>query len=116
MTEFETAETESDSDDAAAPVAAAPRKSRAGQRRRRILRLSTLPTSVTLGNLVCGFLAISYVADGMAAHAAGDLATSALRLSLAGWLILAGMACDGLDGRVGEIDTDQDALVHGART
>ena len=33
-------------------------------RRRRILRASIAPTMLTLGNLVCGFLAIAYMAIG----------------------------------------------------
>ncbi len=86
---------------------------RSPQRRRRILRLSMLPTAVTLANLVCGVLAISYVVDGVAAHAiarasVGATAVDAAALGahkfvMAGWLILAGMACDGLDGRVARI-------------
>jgi len=111
--------------DAADPVPAAERSAPAGdgtasslparapQKRRRILRLSMLPTAVTLANLVCGVLAISYVVDGVAAHAiarvgvgaaaAEAAALGAHKFVMAGWLILAGMACDGLDGRVARI-------------
>ncbi len=72
-------------------------------RRRRILRLSTLPTAVTLGNLVCGVLAISYLGDAQAFFAVGSTSEATARIALAGWLILAGMACDGLDGRVARV-------------
>jgi CDP-diacylglycerol--serine O-phosphatidyltransferase len=78
-------------------------------RRRRILRLSTLPTALTVGNLVCGILAISYVADASSQYAlvsagVGDTAAAAaqavLLMERAGWLVMLGMVFDGLDGRV----------------
>jgi len=80
------------------------------KRRRRILRLSTLPTALTVGNLVCGVLAISYVADASAQYAlvaalSGEAATAAaaqavVLMERAGWLIMLGMLFDGFDGRV----------------
>ncbi len=70
------------------------------RRRRRILRLSTLPAALTLGNLVCGVLAISYVADATALSASGDAAGASALLARAGWLILLGMVFDGFDGSV----------------
>jgi len=79
-------------------------------RRRRILQLSTLPTALTVGNLVCGILAISYVADASAQYAlvnalSGDAASAAaaeavVLMERAGWLVMLGMLFDGLDGRV----------------
>jgi CDP-diacylglycerol--serine O-phosphatidyltransferase len=79
------------------------------RRRRRILRLSTLPTALTVGNLVCGVLALSYVADASSQYAlvaagVGDTAVAtaqaALLMERAGWLVMLGMLFDGLDGRV----------------
>ncbi len=79
------------------PPSDAPRK------RRRMLRLAAVPTAFTLGNLVCGVLAISYVADSFAL-AAGDgaagLAAAGEKIASAGWLLLLGMVFDALDGRV----------------
>lgn len=69
-------------------------------RKRRILRLSTLPAALTIGNMVCGVLAIAYVGDAGALRAAGDAAAAAARIEWAGWLILLGMVFDGFDGRV----------------
>jgi len=79
-------------------------------RRRRILRLSTLPTALTVGNLVCGILAISYVADAAAQYAlvgvletesaAAAAAEAVALMERAGFLIMLGMLFDGLDGRV----------------
>lgn len=62
-----------------------------------------LPTMLTLGNLVCGVLAISYVADASALFATGEAVRGADRLVHAGWLILLGMVFDGLDGRVARL-------------
>ncbi len=73
------------------------------QRRRRILRLSTLPAALTVGNLVCGLLAISYVVDASHDYALGNAAVAAGRIELAGWLILLGMVFDGFDGRVARL-------------
>jgi CDP-diacylglycerol--serine O-phosphatidyltransferase len=72
-------------------------------RKRRGLRLSMFPTMLTLGNLVCGVLAVSYVADAAAAYSALDAARGADRLVHAGWMILLGMVFDGLDGRVARL-------------
>jgi CDP-diacylglycerol--serine O-phosphatidyltransferase len=78
------------------PPVAAPRK-------RRGLRLSMFPTMLTLGNLVCGILAISYVADASANFAAGEAAVATDRIVHAGWMILLGMVFDALDGRVARL-------------
>jgi CDP-diacylglycerol--serine O-phosphatidyltransferase len=72
-------------------------------RKRRGLRLSMFPTMLTLGNLVCGVLAISYVADSTALFASGEPAKGEERLVLAGWMILLGMVFDALDGRVARL-------------
>lgn len=72
--------------------------------RRRRLRLSILPTLCTLGNSVCGFLAICYASDANALHAAAATApqTSA-KLVMAGWMIFLGMVFDALDGRLARL-------------
>jgi 2-amino-4-hydroxy-6-hydroxymethyldihydropteridine diphosphokinase/CDP-diacylglycerol--serine O-phosphatidyltransferase len=65
-------------------------------------RLTLLPNLFTLGNGICGFLAILYAglyaigipqADGKFAHDFSHIVT-------AGWLILLGMVFDGVDGRI----------------
>ena len=72
-------------------------------RKRRGLRLSMFPTMLTLGNLVCGVLSISYVADATGLFAAGMTADAARHMELAGWVILLGMVFDALDGRVARL-------------
>ncbi|MBI4614035.1 MAG: CDP-diacylglycerol--serine O-phosphatidyltransferase [Planctomycetes bacterium] len=52
----------------------------------KILRISVLPSLLTLGNAICGFLSIAYVADGRFVNAA--------------WMIFAAMLFDALDGKV----------------
>lgn len=73
------------------------------RRRRRNLRLSTLPAALTVGNMVCGLLAIAYVGDAYRAWAVGDAALAATRIEWSGWLILLGMVFDGFDGRVARL-------------
>jgi CDP-diacylglycerol--serine O-phosphatidyltransferase len=72
-------------------------------RKRRGLRLSMFPTMLTLGNLVCGFLALSYVADATGLFNAGVAGEAADKLVRAGWLIVLGMVFDALDGRVARL-------------
>lgn len=70
------------------------------RRRPRLVTVHVLPTLVTLGNVLAGFLAISYVVDAWAATT--DAARHALWVK-AGWCILFGMLCDALDGRVARL-------------
>jgi CDP-diacylglycerol--serine O-phosphatidyltransferase len=58
-----------------------------------------LPTWVTLGNGACGVLAIIQIGIGLALQEGEDLHT-ARHFHMAAWLVLAGMAFDGLDGFV----------------
>jgi CDP-diacylglycerol---serine O-phosphatidyltransferase len=58
-----------------------------------------LPAWCTLGNGVCGVLAIIEVGIGLALQEGEDL-HRAWHLHLAAWLVLAGMAFDGVDGFV----------------
>ena len=58
-------------------------------RRRRLTNIAILPTLVTLGNLVCGMLALFHISKG--------------RTDLGAWFILGGMIFDALDGRVARI-------------
>ena len=51
--------------------------------------LKMLPSIITLGNLLCGFLAIAYISDGYLIPAA--------------WFIFLGMICDMLDGKVARL-------------
>jgi CDP-diacylglycerol--serine O-phosphatidyltransferase len=61
-------------------------------------RVPILPTLVTLGNLFCGFMAITYV---LRALASPELFGQNIRW--AGWLILAAMVFDALDGKVARL-------------
>ena len=73
------------------------------RRRRRMLRLSTLPTALTVGNLVCGFVAIVYMTDAHALFGTEAVERASSRLVAAGWVILLGMVFDALDGRVARL-------------
>lgn len=85
-------------------------------------KIAILPTLLTLGNAVCGFAAISYAGKiGQADQAFSD----EYYLALAGWLIIAAMIFDSLDGYVarlsrsaskfgGELDSLCDAISFGA--
>ena len=71
---------------------------------RRRLRLSILPTMCTLGNSVCGFLAICYAAEaGTLCAAEATRAEGSSRLALAGWMLMLGMVFDALDGRIARL-------------
>jgi CDP-diacylglycerol---serine O-phosphatidyltransferase len=72
-------------------------------RKRRGLRLSMFPTMLTLGNLVCGVLAIAYVSDSSGLFAVGRAEEAAHKIEMAGWVILLGMVFDALDGRVARL-------------
>lgn len=67
-------------------------------RRRRVRTVAILPTLITLGNAVCGFMAMTYIAKGMGL-AAGSPAAGA-EFERAAYLILVAMIFDALDGRV----------------
>ena len=58
-------------------------------------RFPILPTLVTLGNLVCGFVAIAYVLK-----AESNPEKFGMWIGLAGWLILFAMVFDSLDGKI----------------
>jgi len=60
--------------------------------------VAILPTLITLGNAVCGFMAMTYIAKGMGL-AAGSPAAGA-EFERAAYLILVAMIFDALDGRV----------------
>lgn len=72
-------------------------------RKRRGLRLSMFPTMLTLGNLVCGVLALAYVADASALYATQNPVAAGEHIVDAGWMILLGMVFDALDGRVARL-------------
>jgi CDP-diacylglycerol--serine O-phosphatidyltransferase len=61
--------------------------------------VAILPTLITLGNAVCGFMAITYIAKGMGLKAAFPAAAGA-EFEKAAYLILVAMIFDALDGRV----------------
>ena len=71
-------------------------------KRRRVRLIPMLPSLITLANLFCGFLAISYAADAMLI-AAGDPSAAAERIARAGFLVMLAMIFDALDGRVARI-------------
>lgn len=62
-------------------------------RRRRLQYIPMLPTAITLGNGICGFLAILKLIEGLQMKSAHHLETAA-------WLILIAMVFDALDGKV----------------
>jgi CDP-diacylglycerol--serine O-phosphatidyltransferase len=69
------------------------------RQRPRLLTIQVLPTLVTLGNVLAGVLALSYLIDawGATGDARGRL------WAQAAVAILAGMVCDALDGRVARL-------------
>jgi CDP-diacylglycerol---serine O-phosphatidyltransferase len=71
-------------------------------RRRRVRLIPMLPSLVTLGNLFCGFLAISYTADAVVL-ALTDRTAAVDRIALAGFVVMLAMVFDALDGRVARI-------------
>jgi CDP-diacylglycerol--serine O-phosphatidyltransferase len=76
---------------------------------KRLSRVSLLPTLLTLGNLLCGFAAIHFVAKYLAGadvFTAGHVRVERwlpTHLAIAGYLILASMVFDALDGRVARL-------------
>jgi CDP-diacylglycerol--serine O-phosphatidyltransferase len=83
-------------------------------------KIGILPTLLTLGNGVCGFAAIVCASK----IGRGDYAADAANFALSGWLIIAAMIFDGLDGYVarltktaskfgGELDSLCDAVSFG---
>ncbi len=78
-------------------------------RSKRLSQIALLPTLLTLGNLLCGFAAIHFVAK----HLAGvDVFTAGharverwlpTHLAIAGYLIFASMVFDAFDGRVARL-------------
>jgi CDP-diacylglycerol--serine O-phosphatidyltransferase len=86
---------------------------------RAVRKIAVIPTLLTLGNAVCGFAAIAY-AGKIDATPSGES-----YFALSGWLILAAMVFDALDGYVarlsrtaskfgGELDSLCDAISFGA--
>ncbi len=66
--------------------------------RQALTKIQVLPTMVTLGNLIAGVLAISYLQDAAAAPE-----KSLQFMERASWLLFAGMVCDALDGRIARL-------------
>jgi CDP-diacylglycerol--serine O-phosphatidyltransferase len=68
--------------------------------------IPVLPTALTLGNVVFGFLAVARLFDAMSdASATGGIFDPAFseRVLQACWCIVAAMICDALDGRVARL-------------
>ena len=87
------------------------RTARKRLRRRRRLRvrrlpISTLPTLLTLGNVLCGFMAIFLASR----PAAADLAFGWTPLTFASSAIFLGMLFDGFDGRVARLTNSTSEL------
>jgi CDP-diacylglycerol--serine O-phosphatidyltransferase len=85
-------------------------------------RIAILPTLLTLGNGICGYVAITYASKVMPTEKAGDIDHY---FALAGWFILFAMVFDVLDGYVarlsrtaskfgGELDSLCDVVSFGA--
>ncbi len=108
------------------------------RRRRRLRTISTFPTLLTLGNLLCGFAAIHFCLRAMLAVGAGidDTAVQTLNmvraerllpsyLAIGAFLIFGGLFFDMLDGRIarlthntstfgGQLDSLADLVTFGA--
>jgi len=115
------------------PVSREERRRR--RRERRLKRIAMLPALFTVGNLLCGFAAISCCLLSVKADGA-DLAKLTLGsphlermlptfLSIGGFLVFLGMACDAIDGRLarltrrtsdfgGQLDSLADVITFGA--
>jgi len=90
---------------------------------RTVKKIAIIPTLLTLGNAVCGFAAIAYAGKiGLADTLPED---NVRYLALCGWLIMAAMIFDSLDGYIarlarstskfgGELDSLCDAISFGA--
>ncbi len=78
------------------PLIPLPRRRRP---RPRLVAIQVLPTIVTLGNLLAGVLALAYIVDARGASGEGR----DLLWVQAAVMILAGMLCDALDGRVARL-------------
>ena len=87
--------------------------------RRRAKRIGILPTMLTLGNAVCGFAAIAYASKINSSPETVEF------FAISGWLIIAAMIFDSLDGYVArksrtvsnfgaELDSLCDAISFGA--
>lgn len=67
--------------------------------RRRLLTISTAPTLMTLGNLLCGFMAVFW-----ASRSGGEVVLGQFRpLTIAAGLVFTGMVFDALDGMVARL-------------
>jgi CDP-diacylglycerol---serine O-phosphatidyltransferase len=75
-----------------------------GRARQRILAgTAALPSLVTLGNGLAGFASIHFSTRPMVQALQGQAEPIAHNLVIAGWLILAGMICDALDGQLARL-------------
>jgi len=88
-----------------------------------VKKVAIIPTLLTLGNAVCGFAAIAYA--GRIGQIGSSPEADSYHLALAGWLIVAAMVFDALDGYVArlarstskfgaELDSLCDAISFGA--
>jgi CDP-diacylglycerol--serine O-phosphatidyltransferase len=68
--------------------------------RRPLTTIHVLPTLVTLGNLLAGVLALSYLQD---ASGEAEAAQREVLWAKAAWLVFLGMFCDALDGRLARL-------------
>jgi len=86
------------------------------RRKRRLKTIQMLPTLLTLGSVCCGFAALYCCALELQDLGAGQDANivetlgrpfietkAATYLAIAAWMVLAGMICDALDGRVARL-------------
>ncbi len=88
-----------------------------------VKKIAIIPTMLTLGNAVCGFAAIAYASKIGQVHSTPELDN--IYFALSGWLIVAAMIFDALDGYIarlarstsrfgGELDSLCDAISFGA--
>jgi CDP-diacylglycerol--serine O-phosphatidyltransferase len=76
---------------------------RAGKVAAEVKKIAIIPTLLTLGNGVCGFAAIAMASKIIRIDPAAANDLDNFYLSLAGWLILAAMLFDALDGYVARL-------------
>jgi len=69
------------------------------RKRGRIRFVPMLPSMLTLGNLFCGFLAISYTSDAVLLASESPVA-AVDKIATAGWVVFIAIVFDALDGRV----------------
>ncbi len=99
-----------DPETAAPATEAAPRRRRKRRLRVRKLPVSVFPTLLTLGNVLCGFMAVFFASRPADGPNAADLPFDWTPLTFAAMAVFAGMVFDGFDGRVARLTRSTSAF------